>query len=256
MGARLRDIADGRRDALNIDPSLIRIEKGFNPRQYGLGENREHLDALKLSIAAMGVKVPLLVRWDTGSEQAILIDGECRLRACLELIKEGVEIKTVPVLQEAGGNEADRLLLAITTNTGKPLSLMESGIAFRRLVGYGWKNEDIALKTGHTARYVTEALELSDAPQEVKEMVSKGTVTPALARKTVREKGDSAARVLKEKVAEAAAKGKKTASRAIEKPQVKLLDLADAACRLILDDDVEIKEAHRAARVYLKARGI
>ena len=207
MGARLRDIAEGRRDALNVDPKLIRIEKGFNPRLYTLPENREHLDALKASVREMGVKVPLLVRWDVGSEQAILIDGECRLRACLELIKEGVEIKTVPVLQEQGGNEADRLLLAITTNTGKPLSLIESGSAFRRLVSYGWDAGRIAVKTGHTARFVMQALELADAPQEVKEMVQKGSVTPALARKVVREKGDSAGKVLREKVAEASAKG-------------------------------------------------
>lgn len=257
MGARLRDIAEGRRDALNIDPSLIRIEKGFNPRSYVLQENREHLDALKASIREMGVRVPLLVRWDVGSEQAILIDGECRLRACLELIKEGVEIKTVPVLQEQAGNEADRLLLAITTNTGKPLSLLESGAAFRRLIGYGWDAGQIAVKTGHTARYVMQALDLSDAPQEVKEMVQKGDVTPALARKTIKEKGDGAAVALKAKVSEAAAKGKKTASRErAEKPVEKILELADSACRLILDDKVEIKEAWRAAREYLKARGI
>jgi ParB/RepB/Spo0J family partition protein len=255
MAARLRDLGKSGRQLAEIHPSLIRIEKGFNPRQYTLLENREHLDALKLSIREMGVRVPLLVRWDVGSEQAILIDGECRLRACLELIKEGVEIKTVPVLQEQAANEADRLLLAITTNTGKPLSIAESGAAFRRLVAYGWEHEAIATKTGHTARYVREALELSDAPEEVKQMVSSGSVTPALARKTLKEKGDSAAAVLREKVTAAKAKGKKVAGRERDQSKTeKLLAIGDKLADAVLEENASIDAMERLAKQWRKAR--
>ena len=34
------------------------------------------------------------------------------------------------------------------------------------------------------------------------------------------------------------------------------VELADSACRLILDDEVTINEAQRAAKAYLKARGL
>ena len=255
MGARLRDIADGRRDMLNIHPGLIRIDKGFNPRQYSMFENREHLDALKASIREMGVRVPLLVRWDVGSEQAILIDGECRLRACLELIKEGVEIKSVPVFQEPAGNEADRLILAITTNTGKPLSIAESGAAFKRLLGYGWKADDIARKTGHTVRYVNQSMEINDAPEEVKQMVSKGSVTPALARKVVREKGDGATAVLKGKVEAAEAKGKKTAVRDRDQTKMeKLLSIGDVLADLVISENASFDEMERTAKRWKKER--
>lgn len=251
MGARLRDIAEGRRDALNVDPKQIRIEKGFNPRDYALGENREHLDELKASIRLWGVKVPLLVRWDVGTEQAILIDGECRLRACLELIEEGIEIKSVPVLQEAAGNEADRLLLAITTNTGKPLSVLESGAAFRRLMAFGWSKSEVAEKTGRSVQFVGKALDLADAPQEVREMVEKGTVTPALARKAVKERGDGAGAALRERVEEAKAKGKNTAVRPRED---KLLDIGDKMADEILAEHGSFDEMAKFAKRWKRMR--
>jgi ParB-like chromosome segregation protein Spo0J len=69
-----------------------------------------------------GVLQPLLVRFDPQQQCAILNDGECRLRAVLELIEEGVEIATIPILQVQGGNETERLVIALTANTGKPLS--------------------------------------------------------------------------------------------------------------------------------------
>jgi len=119
---RLRDLGSGRRDAIMMDPRIIQIEKAFNPRDYRLKENREHLDELKASIKMRGVLQPLLVRFDPQQQCAILNDGECRLRAVLELIEEGVEIATIPILQVQGGNETERLVIALTANTGKPLS--------------------------------------------------------------------------------------------------------------------------------------
>ena len=200
MGARLRDIAEGRQDMVKIDPRLIRIEDGFNPRQYTLKENRDHLDALKSSIREMGVRVPVMVRWDVGTEQAILIDGECRVRACLELIAEGVDIKTIPVLQAQGANEADRLILAITTNTGKPLSQWgvwtgvpasrELRLDERRHCEEDGSNDSLRRRCSGVERRTTRKLKV---------MLSEGSVTPSLARKTLREKGSKAAESLRER---------------------------------------------------------
>lgn len=260
MAARLREIASGRRDALNVDPKLIKIEASFNPRQYTLYENREHLDELKRSIAHVGVLVPLLVRWD--GEQAILIDGECRLRACLELIKEGIDIKTVPVLQESG-DEAHRLLIAISANKGKPLTLLEAGGAYKRLLAFGWTVGDIGQKTGFSNRHVQDALDLIDAPREVKEMVRDGSVTPSLAKQVVKQKGDGAAKVLREKVDRAKAAGKKTAKREAKpsKSKVeaaveanKLLECGDEMAVALEEFDDEVTQ--RLARRWNKLRGL
>lgn len=257
VGARLRDIAEGRRDALNIDPKLILIEKGFNPRDYSLPENRDHLDVLKGSIRQMGVKVPVLVRWD--GAQAVLIDGECRLRACLELIKEGEPIKTIPTLQEPLGDPSERLLLAISANTGKPLSMIEAGGAFVRLQAFGWSIGEITEKSGFKRSFVSDAMMLAMSPRDVKEMVSNGSVTPSLAKQVVRQKGDKAADTLKEKVSQAQAKGKTTAKREAKPSKAKstlddLMIVGDQMSRKLVA--FENKECSSMARRWNMLRGI
>jgi ParB-like chromosome segregation protein Spo0J len=127
------------------------------------------------------------------------------------------------------------------------------------LINFGWVVEDIAVKTGHTTRYVNQALELSDAPQEVKEMLSRGTVTPALARTTLKKKGDGAVAALRERVAEAEAKGQKTAT-AERKPvqyctsDAQALTVADRIVILVLAEHPDWDEITEKAKKYQKLR--
>jgi ParB-like chromosome segregation protein Spo0J len=206
---RLRDFKIGARDMFTIDPSVIAVEDSFNPRRYDLPENHAHLDELKRSIAQIGIQVPLLVRFDAEKKVPICVDGECRLRAVLELIAEGHDIKGVPVIQVPGNNQADRLLTAITANTGKPLSKWELGGAFQRFSNWGWTVEQIALKTGYNERFVRESIELADAPDEVKQLLSAQAITPSLALAELRQNGTAAVKTLQAKATEAKAKGSK-----------------------------------------------
>jgi ParB-like chromosome segregation protein Spo0J len=99
---RLRDLGDGRRDLIMLDPRKIVVEPGLNPRDYKLQENLDHLNELKASIRASGTLQPLWVRFDVKTKAAVLVDGECRLRANLELIADGEEIVAVPCVQVSG----------------------------------------------------------------------------------------------------------------------------------------------------------
>jgi ParB/RepB/Spo0J family partition protein len=193
------------------------VDDAFNPRDYTLPENHAHLDELKRSIRENGVLVPLLVRYDAARKAAVLCDGECRLRAVLELIAEGVEILTVPTIQVSGGNESDRLLIAITANTGKPLSKWELGNAFQRLYRFGWDEPKIATKTGYAERFICEAMELADAPDEIKQLLSSQAVTPSLALAELRANGAAAVETLKAAAVAAQSNGHKTAKRAKSK---------------------------------------
>lgn len=229
---RLRDLASGRTDLMKMDPSLIKIEKGHNPRDYRLPENRAHLNSLKLSIASqkpggaegeiVGVMQPLICRFDGG--QCVLVDGESRLTAVLELIKEGVAIVTVPVIQVTANTPADRVAIAIGANTGKPLSEWELGGGFKRLESFGWTPEMIASRFGVTAQKVVKCIELADMPQDVKQLLSERAITPALAITTIRraraKKGssvDDAAKELKSEVDKRKAAGKKGPAKAAKK---------------------------------------
>lgn len=239
---RLRDIKVSARDQLMIDPRNIAIEKNHNPRNYHLPENRAHLEELKASIRANGTLVPLLVRWDAEARQAVLVDGECRLRANLELIKEGIDILAIPTVQVAGNNEADRLIMSLTANTGKPLSKWEIGAAFQRLINFGWSTEKIASKMGYTERYVKESLELSDAPDDVKQLLSQQAVTPSLALQHIRRSGPGASATLT--AAAAKAKPAKKGGKAIAKRERK----APKGMRLSADEVAEILKALRTGR--------
>ena len=223
---RLRDLGTGRRDAIMMDPRTIVIEKEFNPRQYDLKENRDHLDELKANIKVRGVIQPLLVRFDAQKQMAILCDGECRLRAVLELIAEGTEIESIPTLQVQGGNEIERLVIALTANTGKPLSKWESGTAFKRLANFGWPNTKIATELGYSERFVKEAIELTDAPEEVKHLLSEGAATPSLVRYHMRKSGGNLTMTIREEVEKAKSRGKKTAKRTKKSPRIVVLSKA------------------------------
>lgn len=180
-----------RRDYQMIDPRLIDVEQDFNPRNYNLPENRAHLDDLKGSIGEVGLMQPLIVRFNPDTRRATLVDGECRLRAILELIAEGH-----PLLSQAdvpcfpaplGANDRiNRIMMALTANTGKPLSQWEQGAAFQHLYNMGVSPEKIATRVGCSVRFVNESIELADAPDEVKQLLSEQAVTPSQARKVIR----------------------------------------------------------------------
>lgn len=210
---RLRDLKLSARDQFILDPKTIVVENGHNPRDYTLSENQQHLNDIKASIRENGTRVPILVRYDPQLQKAVLVDGECRLRANLELISEGVEIKGIPAIQSDGSSPAERLLTAIVCNTGKPLSKWESGAAFLRLRRFGWDDISISKRTGNSPRFVTEAIELADAPDEVKKMMSEQSVTPALALSEMRQNGAGAVEKLRAKAVAAQKKGSKTAKR-------------------------------------------
>jgi ParB-like chromosome segregation protein Spo0J len=203
-----------RRDYQMINPRQIEIEEGLNPRNYNLAENRAHLDELKLSIAEIGLIQPLIVRLNRETGKAILLDGECRWRAIMELIAEGHPLLSdadVPCFPAPTGSndEASRLLTAITANTGKPLSKWELGGAFQKLYNLGLSPEKIMARTGYADRFIREAMELADAPDEIKQLLSSQAVTPSLALAELRANGAAAVETLKAAANAAQSSGKK-----------------------------------------------
>ena len=236
---RLRDLKTSTRDQIMLDPRIIVIEKGHNPRDYRLPENRAHLNALKASIKENGTISPLWVRFDPETKSAVLVDGECRLRANLELIQEGEDIAAVPTIQVPGKSESDRLFDALTANTGKPLSKWEAGNAFRRLHKFGHEPEAIAKKLGYPVRYVNEAMELNDAPDEVKYLLSEQAVSPAFALSAIRKSGSGATLVLRQAVEEQKAKGKKTATKTIQTKTITVQTLVRAMLADLEEGDLD-----------------
>src|ERR1700761_816896 len=120
----IKDIASGRSDLYRVDPKLIQVKPDWNSRDASDPANAAHITELKASIREMGVKRPLVCYME--AETVYVSDGHCRLAAVMQLIAEGVEIKTVPVMvEDRHSNEADRIFSQIIHNQGKPLTGIE-----------------------------------------------------------------------------------------------------------------------------------
>lgn len=215
----LSSVTVKKNDERMMDPRNLSVETGHNPRNFSLPANIESLERIKESIRSEGVKQPIWVRLDKSSHRVVIIDGETRWRACMALIAEGVDIVSVPTRTVTGSdNEQQRFADSLTANSTQPLSKGELGDAYRRFQNWGWDDDRIAKKMGRTARFVREAIELAESPEEVKAMVGSGQVSEAHAIQQVRKLGGSGAvSVIKAKVA--ASGGKKVArAKAAPKP--------------------------------------
>lgn len=214
-GKSLQSLALGRIDILKLDPRIIREVPGWNVRAAS-PELEEHIEALAASIQEIGVQEPLTVVNKDGVPN--LTNGHCRLEAVMRLIKRGVDIPWVPCRPESQySNDAEHVLSMLTRNAGKPLSTLETAEVLKRLHNYGWDAGTIAAKSGMTRATVERLLDLTSAPEEVKQLITGGKVSATLAQEAIKAHGPEAApAVLKKavKAAETAGKAAETAGKA------------------------------------------
>ena len=254
-----------------LDPREIVITEGWNVRDMNSPETREHIAALKISILARGLDKAITVRYDRVTGVTTLVDGQCRLTACRELLDEGHTI-FVPAIR-VQGDEAELTAESLTSNTGHPLTQWEIGAGCRRLLKFGWTPPQIAAHICKTLRYVTDAIALSNVSIEAKTMLSAGQVTPGAVLHAVKVNGpDKATEALQEAVAaqpdplQATILGTKPSKpRPVARPKAEskgaleiktVLDLADDLAMKALDDELPISEVWKAAKAYQKAREI
>jgi len=232
-------------------------------------ETREHVANLKASILARGVDKAISVKYDTVSGVVTLVDGQCRLTACRELWQEGHKVY-VPSIRVTG-DEAELTAESLTSNAGRPLSKWEIGAGCRRLLKFGWPVGQIATHICKPVRYVNEAIALSEVSVEAKALMASGDVSPARVLQEVKEKGDAAVPALKEAVQKSrsapqtpstasapgrTAKPKPLARTKAPNPAERFVSMADDLARMIVNEKQSWEEVMKAARKYIKERGI
>lgn len=212
----LRILANGRSDLFNMNPYLVKIKPDWNSRAINDPANVEHIDNLARSIAVNGVRQPLTVTLD--GNDVFVTDGHCRLLATFRAIEVyGAEIKSIQLVPESRhANDAERVLSQITRNAGKPLTVLEQGAVFVKLLGFGWTTSQIAEKVGLGKLRVEQILDLiADANDGIKGLVASGQVSATTAATELRNAGGDAAAaetVLKAAVVVAKAHGKSKAT--------------------------------------------
>lgn len=187
---KLQHLADRRTDVLHIRPDLIDIVPDFNARSQA--HIAERVAYLKPLILARGVRRPLDI-YKGADDRVKCVDGECRIRAVWELIKEGHDIPTVPCLPgERGATDADRILDLIICNESAPLDLLEQGSVFHRLASeHAIDESDMATRSGKSITHVRNCLALYYAPEEIKDLIRQGLISPSLTIELIKEaRGD------------------------------------------------------------------
>jgi ParB/RepB/Spo0J family partition protein len=138
-----------------------------NPEQPRLAFNQETLDELAASIREHGVLQPILVR-PIGPNRYQLIAGERRWRA-----SKLAGLDTIPALIEEIDDDTALEISIIENLQREDISPLDEAAMFDRMVSeHGYSIRKLADKLGKDKGYVENRLRLSDAPDEVRALVS------------------------------------------------------------------------------------
>jgi ParB-like chromosome segregation protein Spo0J len=169
-------------DLLMVPIDKIRVPEGLNVRDRTEAYER-HIEMLCDSIIENG-----FFRWmplrgyaaKVGDETVIYVTGGfSRLEAAKLAIKRAsIPLEVLPVvLTPSGTSMADIQLGLAMDNTGRALTPYERGRVVKRLIGYGWSQQDIATKLVVSQAYVNNLLYLHGLPQAIQDMVMRDQVS-------------------------------------------------------------------------------
>lgn len=170
-GARVTESGSGGKKL----PLEFIIPNRANPRRTF---NDEQLEELTNSIREKGVMSPLLVRPTTDPNIFELIAGERRWRA-----SQKAGLHDVPVIvRDVDDKEA--LELAIIENVQRAdLNPLEEAMGYGQLIEqFEYTQQDLAQVIGKSRSHVANTLRLLKLPEDVRGMVSSGTLTAGHAR--------------------------------------------------------------------------
>lgn len=144
----LKQLAEGKADGVQkatyfkISPDVIEFEDGFNLREEG-AELDEHLERMYRCHESRRV-LPSRRR-ECHRRTNHCPCGHCRTRTAKRLKKEGVDIMLEA--RQFRGNEAECVFHMISSSQGKPLTPLESGRGYLRLIRYGLEVPAICART-------------------------------------------------------------------------------------------------------------
>ena len=181
LGRGLKELLTGREEALPParDNELVNLPLDSvvpNPRQPRKEFNPEELAELADSIAQNGILQPVVVR--QVGERYELIAGERRWRAAKHL-----GLPTSPAVLR-GADEQHALELSLIENIQRQdLNPIEKARAFKDLIdNTGLTQEELAQRLGKKRSSIANMIRLLDLPQDIQDVVSRGTISMGHAR--------------------------------------------------------------------------
>lgn len=209
--ASMRSAGASSSDLWMVPRAQIRVLPGFNVRARTPDYER-HIRTIGESILANGYRKdkPMAgyVAKDGDEHIIYLTDGHSRLEAVDYACERGAEIELLPVVTSPAGTSMEDLTIGlVTSNSGRPLTPIETAAVCKRLVGYGMETPEIARRLTRTTAYVNELLALCAAPSKVRKMVEAGQVSAGNAVRALKKHGPKAAEVLGAQLTAAQSRG-------------------------------------------------
>jgi len=218
---------------MNVPVTDLFVEDGFNAR-IDYGEHDGTFFELCDSIKENGIYQPITVFLETDTtkplfNKLVLIDGHRRLKAVSFLNKRraenadaGANIESVEIIiREEKTTWTDRFFeMMITGGHSKPLTKMELGDAWNRLINIEktFTVMTLSKKIGKSHTYISDAIKLATAPEDVKSKVIEGKITPTAVITMIREESlkgasdDDLVKKMEAMIKKAEEKGKETAT--------------------------------------------
>lgn len=180
-------LATSTSDAPSMEIAIDRIVP--NPKQPRRTFIEAELEELAESIRTKGVIQPILVRTDpANAEMFEIIAGERRWRATR---RAGLSV--IPALVREM-DDREMLEIAIIENVQRSdLNAMEEAEAYKALIDrFGRTQESVAQQVGKSREHVSNTLRLLNLPEDVREHVREGRLTPGHARALMKTSDPSA----------------------------------------------------------------
>jgi len=154
------------------------VEIDPNPYQPRTIFGDESIQELASSIKATGVLQPVIVRRIAGAGRYQLVTGERRLRAA-----KIAGISKIPAIVRSVDDREMMELSLIENIQRENLNPIEEARAFNSLVEkLGMTHDQVSERVGKQRVSITNSLRLLGLPEEVQEMVSRGTLSAGHAR--------------------------------------------------------------------------
>ncbi len=156
-------------DINKIEPNRDQPRKNFDA---------ERLDALKNSIAEMGVILPIIVSKADKSGYHRIIAGERRWRA-----SKLAGLKKIPVIIRDYDDKAATEVALIENLQREDLDPIEEAKGYKSLIdGFSMTQEEISKKVGKSRSAITNSLRLLNLPDSVIVLLIEGKITRGHAR--------------------------------------------------------------------------
>lgn len=210
--------------------------------------DEEKIAELAASIKENGVIQPLIVRKKGKAYE--IVAGERRWRASVK-----AELKEVPCIVRELNDEQNMLLAIVENMQREDLNPMEEAEGLNQMIAaYGLTQEQVSRSIGKSRPYIANSLRLLRLPEEIREMISEGSLSAGHGRALVSIEDEERQTEIARKIKEEGLSVRETEKLAKEKPEIRKRKPRKPKDPDVARVEADLKEA-LGTRVSIKKTG-